>query len=739
MKIKIMGNSNKTSLRKSSFFYFYKTIFSYLKKYYKLSLPLAILTLIMTSYSAIIPLITKAIFDDALAHQDIHLFIILLGVLIFGLFFLITLWISTDLLASLIGVKITNDLRLRIFEKIHYLTMKNYRQNIPGNLLIRSEYCIILNYVLTQVFWGSIGNLMFVILAGCIMLYLNWHISLLVFIITPLTFFVAHKISNIADHQSTVKEQDEAITLSMMKEDIDSHALITLLRLKRYRIKQFEKMLHSFEKTDFLYNTFLLLTNTSIVTGIVFLQLLIIALGSYWVFIGTLTIGSFIAFLTIFSIFSYSMNALGQYYPALIKASHGLASIQELLEFSTNYEQKKLLPDLNPLTSNIQFSHVNFSYLSGQTILNDITFEILTGESVAIIGVSGSGKSTVLDLLLRQEIPDSGTIKFDGKNIWNYSEYSYLSKFGIVPRLPFLFLMSISDNIRMGKLDATQEEIIAAAKSAEIHDEIIKLPEGYNTLVLEGGSNLSTGQIQRIVLARALVGNPSILILDEATSALDENNQKAIHATILKQASSRTTVMVTHRLKEAKTFKKIIFLDKGRIIETGNHNELMKTKGAYYKLWQKQSGVIISDDMTHVAIKTSWIKKIPLFKNISHELLNTLVDKFMVEVVPTNQIVFEEGSMGEKFYIIVKGTVAILKHDSKTNQEKSIAVLEDGDFFGEIALLHTVARTASVKTLGNCVFLVLHQSQFANLINKLPIKTRKKLQQTARERLNTRL
>lgn len=735
MNTKNVGNVDTNALRKSSLFYLYKTIFSYLIKYYKLSLPLTIFTLIMIAYTAIIPLITKEIFDNALAHNDIHLFVILLSILMSGLLFLIILWIVTDILQSIIGVKISNDLRLRMFEKIHYLTMRNYRQNIPGNLLSRSENCIILNYVLTQVFWGAIGSLLFVVLAGCIMLYLNWQISLLVFTIMPLTFFIANKISVMAEHQSTIKEQDEAIIFAMMREDIDYHALITLLRLKRFRINQFDQKLHSFENKDFLYNIFLLLTNTAIASGIVFLQLSIIALGSYWVFTNKLTIGSFIAFLTIFSTFSYSMNALGQFYPALIKASHGLASIQELLEFPTHYEQKKLLPHLDRLTRNIKFTHVNFGYLSEQMILNDITFEILIGESVAIIGVSGSGKSTILDLLLRQEMPDSGTIKYDGKNIWEYSEYSCLSHIGIVPRLPCLFLMSISDNIRMGKLEATQEEIIAAAKSAEIHDEIIKLPEGYNTMVLEGGSNLSTGQIQRIVLARALVSNPSILILDEATSSLDASNQNAIHATLLKQASCRTTVMITHNLKEAISFKKIIFLDKGRIIETGNHNELMKAKGAYYKLWKKQSGVNISNDMSHVEIKSSWIKKVPLLNNIGSELLNTLADKFMIEEVPTDQIVFEQGSIGEKFYIIVKGSVAISKYDNIMNQQKDVAVLEEGDFFGEIALLHTMPRTARVKTLENCIFLVLHQKQFVNVFNKLPIETRDKLHIIAKKRL----
>lgn len=561
------------------------------------------------------------------------------------------------------------------------------------------------------------------------MIYLNWQMTVLVLIVMPLTFYFANKISQLAETQFTIKEKDDTRLFHMAREDIDFHLSIPILRLIKYRINLYRDKVVEFEKKDFLYNTYLLLTNTTIAVGLVFLQLLIIALGSYWVFTGYLTIGAFIAFLTIYATFSYAINALGEFYPALIRGAHVFATIEELLQFPTLHEQRKTLPTLPRLSKSICFNHVNFHYTDDLLVLTDITMEILEGESVAIIGSSGSGKSTLLDLLLRQESPISGQIEFDGKNIWEHSEESLFAQIGIVPRNPGLFLMSIADNIRMGKLDASEEEIITAAKAAEIHEEILSLPDGYSTVVTWGGANLSTGQKQRIVLARALVSNPAILILDEATSALDDYNQDAINTTLRRQALFRTTIMITHHLKEIIDCKKIVFLDKGRVVEIGSHHELLKLKGRYFQLWKKQTGIHISRDRKNVEIKLSWLRQIPLFNKLNDELLRYCVEKFMIEEAPPDQILFEEGSYGQKFYIIVSGSVSV----TKDNQEKNI--LENGDFFGEIALLYTRPRTARVTTLETCSFLVLHRNGFFDVINRLPAGAREELEKIAQERL----
>jgi ATP-binding cassette, subfamily B, bacterial len=726
--------NQKIDNEKYGVWFFYKKMFRYLKKYPQWSIPLTIITVIMVLYSASIPLITRAIFDDALTRKDTNLFLILLSILIFGFFLLAILWVTKDILQALLGVRLANHFRGEMFKKIHELSQINYRRNMPGNLLHRFENYALMTYVLTQTFWSAIRSSSLVIIAASIMIYLNWAISILVFIIMPLTFFSANRLSKLAENRSVTREKEDAGLFHMVREDIDFHSFLPILRLKKHRITQFKQQMMEFEKKDTLYNTFLLFTNTSISSGVVLLQLLIIVFGSYGVFTGSLSFGAFVAYLTIYTAFSYAVNNLGEYYPVLTRASHLLFKIEELLEFPTE-NQQKILPDLPRLTNSIRFDQVCFAYTEDHQVLKNMEFEILAGESVAIIGASGSGKSTLLDLLLRQEKPGLGKIELDGKDIWLHSQESLYSQIGIVPRRPGLFLMSIRDNIRMGKLDATLSEIIEAAKAAEIHDEIMMLPDGYDTLLVFGGSNLSSGQMQRIVLARALVSNPAILVLDEATSALDAYNQEAISATLNKQAKHRTTIVVTHHLKEVTEFKKIIFLEKGQIVETGSHEELINKRGKYYQLWEKQSGVAISNDKRSIQVKLSWLRNIPIFEKLDDETLDFCVKKLSIQETPSDQVIFEQGSIGKKFYIIVNGRVAISKKISE-NEIKTVE-LEDGDFFGEIALLHSVPRTARATTLDACNFLVLHQTQFSEVLEKLPDHVRTELQKIASERLQS--
>jgi ATP-binding cassette subfamily B protein len=247
--------------------------------------------------------------------------------------------------------------------------------------------------------------------------------------------------------------------------------------------------------------------------------------------------------------------------------------------------------NIDELQGHVQFEHVNFSYQPGHPILRDISFEVPPGKKVAIVGPSGAGKSTLAMLLMRLYKADSGDIKIDGRSVEDIKMHSVLSQTGVILQDTFLFGGTIRDNIRYADPEATDEQIENAAKSAGLHDDIINMPQGYDTDVAEGAS-LSGGQKQRVAIARALLKNPNFLILDEATSSLDVTTEWAVMKTLRKNFADVTTLIISHRLNTIVDADKIVVIDKGSITEQGTHEQLLKKRGFYYQLYQQQSDIL---------------------------------------------------------------------------------------------------------------------------------------------------
>jgi ATP-binding cassette subfamily B protein len=278
----------------------------------------------------------------------------------------------------------------------------------------------------------------------------------------------------------------------------------------------------------------------------------------------------------------------------------------------------------------------------------------------------------------------------------------------------------------MGRPEATDEEVYASAKAAEIHEAIEQLPEGYDTLAGELGARLSGGQRQRIAIARALLRNPEILVLDEATSALDPETEHAINQTLLRVGVGRTVVTVTHRLASARDSDRIFLLKNGKIAEEGRHDELLAKAGLYAMLWQKQSGFSFSEEGAQV--EPSRLKRYPIFENLEPQLLEKISGMFVTESYPAKRVVIREGTRGNRFYLIARGQVSVHK-SAPDGTEVKVATLEDGDYFGEIALVRNVPRVATVRTITPCVMLTLHRDIFQSLLDRSP-EIREKIERT---------
>jgi ATP-binding cassette subfamily B protein len=323
-----------------------------------------------------------------------------------------------------------------------------------------------------------------------------------------------------------------------------------------------------------------------------------IALGGYFVIKGNISVGALVAFLGYVSGVFGPVQGLGTIYQTIHKASVSVQEIFTILDREDHLADSSDAKDLSTVRRAIQFENVHFKYpLAQRAILNGVTLEIVAGETVAVVGPSGAGKTTMMALLQRFYDPVEGKILLDGQNLKKIKQKSLRSNIGIVLQDPLLFNDSIRNNIAYGKPNASKQEIVAAAKAANAHEFIGRLPEGYETLVGERGGRLSKGERQRITIARALIMNPAIVILDEATSSLDAYSEALVQDALRTLTQHRTTFVIAHRLSTVTHADKIIVLRDGRVEECGTHQQLVKQNGYYASLVKRQiRGLILNDE-----------------------------------------------------------------------------------------------------------------------------------------------
>jgi ATP-binding cassette subfamily B protein len=326
----------------------------------------------------------------------------------------------------------------------------------------------------------------------------------------------------------------------------------------------------------------------------------------------------------------------------------------------------------------------------------------------------------VLSVLMRMYDPQQGAVRVDGVDVRDVRQDVYRRLLAPVLQDSFLFNTSVRENIRMGRLDATDGEVEAAARAAEIDDAIRRLPDGYDTEVGYRGGRLSGGQRQRVAIARAILRDPAILVLDEATSALDPATETAINDTLVRLSADRTMVSVTHRLASVADYDRIFVLQDGRVVEQGPHQKLLDLDGAYAGLWYKQAGFRVSPEGDHAEVTAERLAAIPIFAPLDRALLADLARDFTTERWPAERVVVYQGDPADRFYVIVRGTVTATRLSDEDGSEVATRVLEDGDYFGELGLLRNVPRTATVRTDTLSVFLTLTRERFQRMLDRAP-------------------
>ncbi|TVY05392.1 ATP-binding cassette domain-containing protein [Paenibacillus cremeus] len=688
---------------------------------YKLQTVLLLAALLVElAFETFMPLSYKFIIDYAIVPQQYRLLLLILSLMVVGAVACVVTGIYRDRMFAGLGSRIVTNYYKQLYEKLQSLSTDFYHRVNGGDIVSRFNNDLISIDTFIKLIPYALLSLFGLVLNVVVLFALQWQLALLAVIGLPLCLIGPKLFGAKAYDASYQLKEDQAGIATVVQENVSAQPVIKAFGLQPLMIRRFADRMFIYERllTRSSFLNFLIDRTTNM--GTMILNLMTICVGSLLAYFGILTIGSLLAFSAILISLSYLVAAITWLAPQFIEATSGMQRFRELIEEQPSVPGNELAALLPPFERHIEFRNVTFAYSPEQRSLNSVRFTIHKGTYVAFVGASGSGKSTIINLLMRFYDPQTGSVLYDGTDIRHIELQSLRSQIGIVFQESFLFRASIRENIRLGKPEASDEEVIEAARLAEIHDFILTLPDGYDTDVGERGGRLSGGQRQRVAIARAILRNPAILILDEATSALDPATEAAINQTLQRITATRTVISVTHRLASAEHADCIYVLYQGEIAEHGRHQELLQLpEGRYRQSWRKQAGFEISEDGYHVEVSVERLKLFPIFSEMEESVLQDAAHFFVTESYAKDRTIIHEGDPGDKFYVIVRGKVEVLKKDSEGNNER-VAVLSDGDFFGEVALLRNIPRTATIRTLSPIVFITLQREFFQDLLKRAP-------------------
>ncbi len=695
-----------------------RILFSYVRPYASRAGVLLLTLVVEGAFNILLALSLKFIIDFAIAPRKVNVLALILAGLFAGFLLSSVSQIIRDYLYAWFGARILNNLRREMFRHLQELSLGFYQRTRTGDIAAR--FSSDLNAVENAVVLGIPGASLCVInilFSTCTLFALDWRLALCAMAGLPLCVIGPKILAPRALKAGYALRVEEAALTSHVHENIGAQPVVKAFSLKGSIVSTFngqaEKLAGLATRFNFLSYT----SERSPNIGMMLFNIILVSGGSYLAFKGSMSIGSLVAFNALFITVSTAVMGLTAVTPSLLQATTGMQRIRELLEEKAIVAEKPNAVSLPKLVSGIRFENVTFGYTAEQPNLRNVGMNLPAGSRIAFVGHSGCGKSTNLNLIMRFYDPQAGRITFDGIDLRDARVDSLYDQIGIVFQESFLFNTTIRENIRLGKAGATDEEVEAAAGAAELHDFVMQMPEGYDTIVGERGGRLSGGQRQRVAIARALIRNPSLVILDEATAALDPATEAAINETLGRVSIGRTVVSVTHRLQSVVEFDHIFVFKNGRVIEQGTHELLLSLGGTYAEMWRRQHGTTMSPDGDFHVTDISILRDVPLFKDLDQSYLKGIAGMFSTEHVAAGRTVITEGDEGSRFYIIVRGKVAVSTTKDEQDQVQ-IATLDDGDYFGEISLLANIPTTATVTTLTPSIFLTMQREQLNKLVQQ---------------------
>ncbi|EAD5869278.1 ABC transporter ATP-binding protein [Listeria innocua] len=565
-----------------------KRILVYVKPYQK-SIYITLFVILLANVATMIgPYLTKVVIDETIPNKNMtQLFwiavIFIVSVIVTGLCMRYRIRSIT-----LIGQDILKDMRTAIFGHLQKLPFSYFDSRPHGKILIRVvNYINMLSDLLSNGLINLISDILSVIVTLGFMLMIDPVLTLYSLALIPVLFVIVMVIKTAQRKAYQVLSNKQSNMNAYIHESIAGIKVTQSFSREEENFEIFTEVSNEYRRSwmKAVKIQFLLWPGVQNIAVMTTCLIYFVGIKGYGVDVST---GTLIAFIGYVGNFWNPVINIGNFYNSLITATTYLERIFETMDVEPDIKDVPNAKKMPPIVGNVDFKDVYFRYEEGVDILKGINFHVDAGESIALVGPTGAGKTTIINLLSRFYNINSGEILVDGENVEKVTLRSLRSQMGVMLQDTFIFSGTIIENIRYGKLDATEEEIIAAAKVVRAHDFISVLKDGYYTEVKERGSTLSAGQRQLISFARALLADPKILILDEATSSIDTQTEILLQEGLERLLEGRTSFIIAHRLSTIKNSSRIFYIDNGRIQEAGSHEELMAQHGYYYNLYQSQ-------------------------------------------------------------------------------------------------------------------------------------------------------
>ncbi len=568
-----------------------RRFFAYYKPYKKLFILDFSCAILAALLELAFPLAVNRVVDDLLPSGNwkwiLYACIGLLGIYVFSaaLHYVVTYW------GHKLGINIESDMRKQLFDRVQKLSFRFFDNNKTGHLVSRMTNDLM---DIGEIAHHGPEDLFIALMtltgAFAIMLSINWQLALMTFVIIPLMIYLSlhfsrkmsaafnRMFSDIADYNARVENNVSGIRVVQafanekheMKRFAENNGRFRLTKLVAYRVMAWNSSI-----------SFILMK---------LISLFVLVCGTWFVIQGDMSYGEFIAFVMLSNVFLSPINQINSVIETYPKGIAGFKRYLELLETAPDIDDAPDAKRMSSLKGDIHFNNVTFGYENKEKVLQGLNLTVRAGETVALVGPSGAGKTTLCSLLPRFYDVDEGSITIDNVDLRRMTLESLRANIGIVQQDVFLFDGTIRENIVYGKLGASEEEIMQAARQAQLEELVLSQPEGLDTFIGERGVKLSGGQKQRLSIARMFLKNPPILILDEATSALDTETEAAIQLALAELSRGRTTLVIAHRLATIKNADRIVVVAEQGIAEQGKHDELMQMRGSYSRLHQAQFG-----------------------------------------------------------------------------------------------------------------------------------------------------
>ncbi|MBS0710149.1 ABC transporter ATP-binding protein [Enterococcus faecalis] len=572
----------------------YKRLGAYIKPYKKAVFKTLFVIILANLASMLGPYFTKIAIDQVIPQKNLSLLLILGAIFLFSL--VIIGWCMRYRIYAIteIGQDILKDMRFSIFEHLQKLPFSYFDSRPHGKILIRVvNYINTLSDLLSNGLINLISDLFNVIITLIFMLFIDVKLTLYSLLLLPVLFVMVLFIQG--------KQRKAYQELSNKQSNLNAyiHESISGIKITQSFAREDENFQIFNEVSEEYRQSFMkavrvqyllwpAVQNISVITTCFIYFVGIRQLGV------SVTTGTLIAFIGYINNFWNPVINIGNFYNSLITATAYLERIFETMDVVPEIQDAPHAIELPPIKGTVDFQHVYFRYEEGKNILTDVSFHIEPGQTIALVGPTGAGKTTIINLLSRFYDVNEGAVKIDGYDVRDVTLRSLRKQMGVMLQDTFIFSGTIIENIRYGNLAATEEEVIRAAKIVRAHDFIKDLKDGYETVVEERGSTLSAGQRQLISFARALLADPKILILDEATSSIDTKTEELLQEGLQQLLKGRTSFIIAHRLSTIKNSDKIFYIDGGRIVEEGSHDQLMAKHALYHHLYQSQYDLLKS-------------------------------------------------------------------------------------------------------------------------------------------------